>query len=271
MNDSLYHYIDPEFSHLQVNSYKLLLMVDDKSFSLTLLHRHKLMVWRKPAPLAELSQPGEVQEVLNFTYQEVIMGINTPFFTLVAESLFNESQVKDTARYLDVAPADTVFAQPLDAYNHVIFKTPETLMQAIKKFDVKQMVFGPSGWIQAIEANQPSADELYLNLNNGRVEIGYFNQGKLSLFNTFEFTHEDELAYYAVFVCQQLKLELKKLAIKLSGDIPAGEERYHHLLQDIFGTVSFNTLAVANVPEHLPQHQLLALTALSLCASLADV
>jgi hypothetical protein len=271
MNDLLYHYIDPAFNHLEVNSYKLLLWVGDKKFSLAVMHHNKLMVWRKPAPLAELTQAGEVQEVLNFKYHEVITGISSPYFTLVAQSLFNESQVKDIARYLDVAPTDTVYAQPLDAFNQVIFKASEALTQAIKSFDVTQAVFGPSGWIQAVEANQPSADELYLNVNDDRIEIAHFDKGRLNLFNTFEFTHEDELAYYAVFVCQQLKLDLRTIAVKLSGDIAAGDERYQHLLQDIFGAVSLNTLAVATLPEHLPQHQLLALTALSLCASLADV
>jgi hypothetical protein len=270
MNDSLYHYIDPEFSHQQVNNYKLLLMVNEASFSLAIMHRNKLMVWRKPAPLTELNQPGEVQEVLNFGYHEVITGINSPYFTLIAESLFNADQVKDVARYLDVAPADVVYAQPLDAFNHVVFKVPESLSQALNKFDVKQAVFGASGWIQAIEANQPSANEVYLNLHEGRVEIAHFDKGRLNLFNTFEFTHEEELAYYAVFVCQQLKLDLHTLDIKLSGDIAPGDERYQHLLQNIFGTVSLNTLAVTSIPERLPQHQLLALTALTLCASLAD-
>ncbi len=271
MNDSLYHYIDPDFSHLQVSSYKLLLWVGEQGFSLAIMHRNKLMVWRKPAPLAELTQPGEVQEVLNFNYHEVITGISSPYFTLVAQSLYNTGQVKDVARYLDVAPTDTVYAQPLDALNHVVFKVTETISQAINRFDATQAVFGPSGWIQAIEANQPSVDELYLNINGDRVEIAHFKKGRLNLFNTFEFTHEEELAYYAVFVCQQLKLDLRSLSVKLSGDIAPGDERYQHLLQDIFGSATLNTLAVANAPEHLPQHQLLALTALSLCASLADV
>lgn len=271
MNDSLYHYIDPDFSHLQVNNYKLLLWVGEKGFSLAIMYRNKLMVWRKPAPLAELTQPGEVQEVLNFKYQEVITGISSPYFTLVAQNLYNDGQVKDVARYLDVAPTDTVYAQPLDAFNHVIFKAPDALTQAIQQFNANQAVFGLSGWIQAIEANLPSTRELYLNINDGRVEIAHFTRGRLNLFNTFEFSHEEELAYYAVFVCQQLKLELRTMEVKLSGDIAPGDERYQHLLQDIFGSVSFNTLAVAQMPEHLPQHQLLALTALSLCASLADV
>ncbi|WP_345950731.1 DUF3822 family protein [Mucilaginibacter sp. PAMB04274] len=270
MNDTLYHYIDPGFSHTQVGNYTLLLLLNAQSFELAVMHGQKLMVWRKAAPLAEITQPGEVQEVLSFSFHDIITGINTPYFTLVPQTLFEKDQVTEVARYLDVQATDTVFAQVLDANNQVVFKTQEALTLAAGKFDLQKVTFGSAGWILAIEANMPSNYSLYVNLHATTFDIAYFRHGKLHLYNTFEFTHEDELAYYNAFVCQQLKLDMSLTTVILSGEIMAGDNRYHNILSNFFKTVELNTISVAELPASLPNHQLLALTSLSLCASLAD-
>jgi hypothetical protein len=270
MNDTLYHYIDPGFSHTQVGNYTLLLLLNPVNFSLAVMHKEKLMVWRKTAPLSELNMPGEVQEVLGFSYQEVVPGITSANFALVPQSLFETDNVADVARYLNVQPTDTVFAQPLDADNHIVFKANATLTKAAARFDSGKIVFGAGGWIKAIALHTPSNYNLYLNVNDGQLQIAHFRHSKLHLYNTFEISHEDELAYYTAFVCQQLKLDMALTTIVLSGDITNGNTGYHQILGDIFKTVELNDITVAEIPQGLPKHQLLPLTALQLCASLAD-
>jgi len=269
MNDTLYHYIDPGFSHTAVGNYTLLLLLDAANFQLAVMQDQKLLVWRKIAPLSEFTQPGsEVQEVLNFKYHEVITGICTPYFTLIPEELFEADNITEVARYLDVQVSDSVFAQPLDAHNQIIFKANQAINAAAARFDLQKVVFGASGWLQAIAANTPLAYHLYLNLHEGHFDLAYFKHGKLHLYNTFEYTHEDELAYYTVFACQQLKLDLPLLTLVLSGAVTPGNS--YVTLGGIFKAVEINTITVATIPQTLPVHQLLALTALPLCASLAD-
>jgi hypothetical protein len=271
MNDTLYHYIDPGFSHTAVGNYTLLLQLGPASYTLVIMHGRQLMVWRKTAPLSELTQPGsEVQEVLNFKYQDVVTGINTPYFTLVPEELFDTDNAAEAARYLDVNLADTVFAQPLDQHNQVVFKTNEALSIAAGRYDLQKVVFAASGWLQLIAGTQPSGYEIYLQVFDDRFDMAYYRQGKLHFYNTFEYTHEDELAYYTVFACQQLKLDMSLITIVLSGMVDANDERFTPMLNDIFKRVEINELTVATIPANLPAHQLLALTALPLCASLAD-
>lgn len=271
MNDTLYHYIDPGFSHMAVGNYTLLLLLDAAHFQLAVMQGQKLMVWRKTAPLHEFNQPGsEAQEVLNFKYGEVITGVCTPYFTVIPEELFSEDTATQAARYLDVQLTDSIFAQPLDTYNQVVFKINETLSTAAARFDLQKVVFGASGWLQAIAANTPSAYNLYLNLYESRFELAFFRHGKLHLYNTFEYTHEEELAYYTVFACQQLKLDLAMVNVILSGAVAPADRRYHNLLGSMFKSVELSTISIANIPDTLPAHQLLSLTALPLCASLAD-
>jgi len=270
MNDTLYHYIDPGFNHTQVSNYTLLLLLNPVSFSLAVMHGQKLMVWRKSALLSELNQPGEVQEVLGFAFKNVITGIRSAHFTLVPNELFDNNSVTDVARYLNVHTTDTVFAQPLNADNHIVFKINEAVTMAAARYDLPKALFGAAGWLQAIATNNPLASQLYVNLTDGICEVAYFKQGKLHLYNTFAFTHEDELAYYTIFVCQQLNLEVSTVTVILSGDVEPGDNRYHNLLGNFFNAVELNNIVVANIPETMPKHQLLALTALTQCASLAD-
>jgi len=271
MNDTIYHYIDPGFSHTAVGNYTLLLQLGLASYTLAVMQGQQLMVWRKTAPLSELTQAGsEVQEVLNFNYQDVITGISTPWFTLVPEHLFDTDNATEVARYLDVNLADTVFAQPLDQDNQVVFKTSAALSIAAGRFDLQKVVFAASGWLQVIAANNPSGYHIYLQVFEDHFDMAYFRQGKLYFYNTFEYTHEEELAYYTVFACQQLKLDISLITVILSGAVNINDERFTPILSYIFKGVDMNTLSVATIPANLPAHQLLALTALPLCASLAD-
>jgi len=271
MNDTLYHYIDPGFSHTAVGNYTLLLLLSPASYNLAIMQGQQLMVWRKTAPLSELTQPGsEVQEVLDFKYRDVLIGISSPWFTLIPDELFDTVTATEAARYLDVSIADSVFAQPLDEHNQVVFKANEELSTAAARYDLQKVVFAASGWIQTIAANSPSEHQVFLQVFDDRFDLAYFRQEKLHLYNTFEYTHEDELAYYTVFACQQLKLDLSLITVVLSGAVEANDQRFSPLLNDIFKAVEITPLRVATIPQTLPAHQLLALTALPLCASLAD-
>jgi len=270
MNDSLYHYIDPSFSHTEVGNYTLLLLLGPVKFSLAIMQGQKLMVWRHDAHLHELTRYDEVQEVLNFEYHNIITGVRSSHFTLIPEGIVEQDSIADVARFLDVQSTDTVFAQPLDADNQVVFKAAAIQTRGIQRYDTQRVVFGSAGWLHAIAGDHPSAYHLYINIYEGQFDVAYYRQGKLNLFNTFEFTHEDELAYYSAFVCQQLKLDMSTISVILSGNIFPGDNRYHDLLGDFFKTIELSSTVVAQFPDELPKHQLLALTALTLCASLAD-
>jgi hypothetical protein len=271
MDDTLYHYIDPGFSHLQVQNYTLLVLINPTQFSLAVVHQQKLMVWRKPGPLSELNQPGEVQEVLNFNYQKVISGVTSSEFTLVPETLFRKADVTAIARYLNVQSHDTVFTQTLDTDNHIVFKLNETATLAAARFDLSKTVFAPSGWIQAIAGSQPSGYNLYININENRFDLVYFRQGKLLLFNNFEYANADELAYYLLFAAEQLKLNPKDADVQVSGTVTLGDANLKRL-SGFFKSAGINPLQLLDTPESLPNKQeLLPLSALTICASLADV
>ncbi|QJD95028.1 DUF3822 family protein [Mucilaginibacter robiniae] len=269
MNDTLINYTDPVFNHEQTSACNLLLLIDAETFSLAITNQEKLLVWAQQCPLQELTQPNQLHALLTAPYHQVITGLCATGFTLIPEPLYDGHDVSAIARYLDVQPHETVLAQPLDHDNRVIFKTTENLMMAIARFDIQKALFAPSGWIQAIAGSNPSGYNLYININVNSFDLVYFRQGKVLLFNTYEITHEDELTYYTLFTVKQLKLDPGTLSVFLSG-MTEMDEQYFSRLSTFFSRVILSPINVLNIPQLLPAHQLLSLTALSLCASLVD-
>lgn len=269
MNDTLINYTDSTFNHEQTGTCTLLLLIDAEIFSLAIVNQEKLLVWIRQCPLQELTQPNQLNTFLTAPYRRVITGLSATGFMLLPEDLYDANEISPIARYLDVQPGETVLVQPLNDDNRIVFKTPESLLLNIARFDIQKAIFSASGWVQAIAGSNPSGYNLYININANSFDLVYFRQGKVLLFNTYEITHEDELVYYTLFAVKQLKLDAGTLTILLSGLVET-DDRYFSRLSTFFSKVVLNPLTVISVPQQVPSHQLLALTALSLCASLVD-
>src|SRR5581483_9733958 len=141
----------------------------------------------------ELSNKSSEDNLLLKSYGKCIIGVSGNGFTFVPLTVFNPEKVTDFARFLDVKTTEKVFSQPLDPDNQVIFKVNEDLVNAVSKnFDVKDIVFGPKGWVKAIANENPTDQNLYLNISGDQVDILNFKDGKLRFYNRFGFQNEDE-------------------------------------------------------------------------------
>jgi len=266
MSDPIYTYLHPGFNLKQVNSgYTLLLQVYAGSFSYAVVHGNQLMAWAQDCDLGLMDEPGE-HELLTYDYKNVVTGLTATGFTLVPNVLYNEGKVADIARYLDVKPDEKVFAQVLDDENHIIYKTAKSVADTAEIYGLQKTAFINKGWIEAIAKSGPTAHDLYLDIEKDRVSILYFEEGKVRFYNSFAFSNPDELAYYAAYVAQELELQPRRLSIIVSGDFNI-QDNNGIRLSEFFAVVEENYLEVVNTPPGVHPHQILALTALSLCVS----
>ncbi len=67
---------------------------------------------------------------------------------------------------------------------------------------------------------------VYINCNKSTIELLVVNNGKLQLFNVFEYHSKEDFIYYVLFVFEQLKLDVESTVIKLSGNIDKDDELY---------------------------------------------
>ena len=267
MIDQITSYRDPYLSLYQLNSnYTLLLQIYPATFSYAIVFEDKLQAWAKDCELLVLDDPGSEHELLNYEYKKVVAGLQSTGFTLVPNALYNENRIADFARFLDVKPNEKIFAQPLDADNHIIYKVDERVVETAAIYGLRKTVFINKGWINAIAGNNPSNETFYLNVDKEQVDILNFNNGKIRFYNSFSFANPDELVYYAALVAQQLQLQPKDINLVVSGDIEETDENASRL-SEFFASVERNYLNVLHFPLEVTANQLPALAALSLCVS----
>ncbi|MGN6179337.1 MAG: DUF3822 family protein, partial [Mucilaginibacter sp.] len=114
--------------------------------------------------------------------------------------------------------------------------------------------------------NNPQSYNLYLNFDKQQVEIVWFSNGKLRFYNIFNFHNPDELVYYTGMVAKELQLTQRTTNLVVSGDINQDDKNATRLAE-FFNGVDENELKLIELPAEIFPHQVLSLTALSLCVS----
>ena len=261
-----HHYRDPDFSAAQTADYILLVHIGITSFSYAVAGRNRLFLLEENISLNELNSPDKDHSLLFDVYKKRVIGLPQNGFTFVPISLFRPDHVANYARFLDVKGNEKVFSQPLDSENQVIYKLDERIAKIAEKFDVKNTVFSAKGWIDLIGSNNPSDHNLYLNIDTDKVEFLNYNDGKLRFYNSFEFKTPDELVYFSMVVIGELKIQPQNTSLILSGDISTDDENFSRLSQ-FFHNAELNNLKTIDLPWNIAAHNVLTLTALSLCGS----
>ncbi len=270
MSNTLYQYQHSEFNLNEAGSSVLLLQLAADHFSAAILKAGKLMVWLKDLPLSELLNPIELNGLFNLQYAQVVVGVASPKFTLWPSAVFEPAQAAAIARLLNVSADESVLHDQLNEQNLAVYTTPKQITEALTRYGWEnQAVFHPKGWIKAIGSDEPAAQTLYLNIDKNQVEVLYLNEGKIRLYNNFSFEHPDELAYYAVLAAQELALDSKTTHVKVSGSVLPGDANISRLAE-FFLSAGILNLKVIDLPANVPAASILALSALSLCASLAE-
>jgi hypothetical protein len=269
MSNHKTYYRDNDFRQEHSANYTLLVQIGPLTFSYAVIGHNRLLALELEHDLDELTEVTGENNLLFATYKQCIIGLPQAGFTFVPVSLFRPDRVADFARFLDVKANEKVFSQPLDIENQVIYKVDENIATAIAdKFDIKNTVFAAKGWILAMAANNPPNENLYVNIDNDKVELLNFKNDKLHFYNSFEFKNEDELVYFTSFVAEELQLQASNITLVLSGDVEAGDKNSNRLAE-FFNKVELNGLKAVQLPEQISYHEVLTLTALSLCGSSA--
>src|SRR5579862_3174519 len=169
MSNRKYQYLDADLNPQQAGSHTLLMQVGAESFSFAVTDGKKLLLLSDNLNPNELNNPNGGDDLLFRNYGKRVIGLNGTGFTLIPLSIFDPEKVADLARFLDVKPTEKVFSQPLDAENQVLFKVCNKIANKVAaNFDLKDVVFGPSGWIKAIANSEPADKSLYINISDSQ-------------------------------------------------------------------------------------------------------
>ncbi|OIQ28585.1 MAG: hypothetical protein BM564_09330 [Bacteroidetes bacterium MedPE-SWsnd-G2] len=88
-----------------------------------------------------------------------------------------------------------------------------------------------------LQSNYSSKEEkVVLNLSSGYFEMIALNEGKLQLYNSFEFDTKEDFIYYVLFTMEQLKMSPEQVEVVLSGEIDETSELYqiaYHYIRNV--------------------------------------
>lgn len=266
MSEQRHHFTDDGLNLNQANSYNLLLQINANSFSYAITNGNKLLSWVEDYPLDELKDPKSLRDVLTANYQQVIIGLASTGFTLLPKALFDQDNIADVARLLDVQDEEQIYFQPLDDVNVIIYKVEHPLTTNINDFDSPLVNHKANGWIKAIAKKQAANSDLFVNRADNTADFLNFKNGKLRFYNNFTFKNHEELAYFCAFVAQELQLDPQDITLIISGEVNSGDKSVT-FLKEFFKEVKINDIAPLQLPEKVDAHKILTLAALSLCAS----
>ncbi|MCX6267871.1 MAG: DUF3822 family protein, partial [Bacteroidetes bacterium] len=114
-----------------------------------------------------------------------------------------------------------------------VYTVPESIIHATREFfpDTK-VVHSSSLLIESVwinYKNRINSPHLFLHVREHLFDLMIFNGQQMSYFNTFPFQHPEEVAYYLIFVMEQLNFNPETISLVLLGKVDTGDELFELL------------------------------------------
>jgi hypothetical protein len=252
---------------------------DDIMGSYVLFRKHRFNHVHLIGDLIEkITEVFETDELINMQFHAVrFMGF-TQQTTLVPDAYFDRNKMRD---YLMFSHAGDIDQELF--YNHIsppgihnVFALPHDLVSKITShFKKIEFMNQTTPFLRHI-ANQKDAfnnPAVFVSLNRGFFDIACTGDGKLKLYNTFQYANDSDLLYYIVFVYNQLGFDTLKIPLYFSGEMSSKQSYYDLLYQYIPGTKYDEAVGIPSLAPGLRQlstTRFLNLLNLQMCGSLAE-
>lgn len=187
----------------------------------------------------ELTQLLENLDSLKKPFRQVRIALEYHKFTLIPQELFNEANQQELLSFnhpkeeSEICRHDSL--PKLKA--EIIYAIPSCIISELQAIFPEAEIVNASG--QMIENLLKSPPELavdgklYANVRGAWVELICMEKGKLRYINNFRYRTREDLAYYIIFVMEQLGLNPDTISLVLMGNIEQQSERFELLYRYI--------------------------------------
>lgn len=256
-----FHLIDETFD-ASGGVYHLSIAAEENAFSCAILDSHTN---KYVALLSELPSGS---------FKSVTCAVGCNKFTLVPAALFEEENMASLLGFNhEVKEDEEIHADDLrsiDARN--IFAVPRSTLDNIRtRFPNVRFLHSSTSFIEALflQHKNSSGKRVFANFHRGYFEMVILDGKELLFSNAFQYKAPEDIAYYILFVYEQLNLNPETTDLVLSGALEKAAKG-HALLYTYIRNVKF-----ASLPEGfkysykfdgLPAHTFFSLFTLHLCA-----
>lgn len=210
-------------------------------------------------------------ESLKIKYKSISLGLYDSVFTLVPAALYEDSKKSDILRInfpeIQTNAAETAvdFLPEPDIY--AIYPGNESIKKIFTEYYGKiRMGHFISPLIESLFISNKHKQEVNVYLHffqknsygsSSRFEIIIFKEGRLLFFNSFIFQEKEDIAYYTLFVLEQLQLVPSNTGLTILGNIQRTDEMIS-LLKNYVKGIEFGTrpgnFNVSPAFDELPVH-----------------
>ncbi len=192
-----------------------------------------------------LKQVFNTEPILSQSFTKVCVIHDNELSTLVPTPLFDEDNLADYLKF-----NSKILKSDFIAYDNIVLN--DCVNVYVPYINVNNFIYEQFGEftfkhvstilieeILNIEKNA-STPKVYLNINKNHFEMVVTSNGKLILYNTFEYTTKEDFIYYVLFTVEQLKLNPETLELVFIGDVQSDDDLYKTAYKYI-RNVSFGT------------------------------
>ncbi len=158
-------------------------------------------------------------------FPSVIVGIETPFHTLVPDSLYDSDQGRNYLGFNFELPDNMVYAADtlpeIGAQN--IYALHTTVLEAIKSCLPGSLVVHSASAILRAFAQREGRDgnglHFHIHQRGELADMALFADGRLRFFNTFPVSGKEDLLYFILYIIEQEGLSPEETTLQVSGQM----------------------------------------------------
>jgi hypothetical protein len=231
--------VDESFDISKSNSCHLSILINEKSMTCAALdtQTNKYLV---------LNSQKDALEKLGSNFKSVTCAVAHNKFALVPAALFDEDKKESLLRFNHPVEANEKIHSDvlhnLDARN--LFTISRELESSVRKqFPNAHFLHNATAFIEGLllQHKNNKGKKVFANFHSSYFEIVILEGRELLFSNAFRYKTPEDLAYYILFVYEQLHLNTEEVELVLSGEIEKTAQE-HTLLYNYIRHVKFASL-----------------------------
>lgn len=181
--------------------------------------------------LERLMHYFDTREYLQTEFDDILVIHENDLSTLVPKPLFNEDYLADYLKFNSkILKSDYLNFDILNNNESVNVYVPYVninnfIYDAFGEFTFKHFSTILIDEVLKIE-NNSSSNKVYAHISTEHFEIVAVENGKLKLYNTFEYNNAEDFIYYILFTLEQLNYDPEKIDVVLIGNISKDDSLY---------------------------------------------
>lgn len=176
----------------------------------------------------------EEHSELTQTFDRVLVLFQNELSSLVPEKYFEEENASDYLKFSSkIITTDFISYDKIKANQSINVFVPYVninnhLFEVYGEFDY---MHASTIFLENIlkEVDPTDGDMMYINVARLHFEMAVVTNGKLQLYNTYDYFTKEDFIYFVLFSIEQLKLNPETLIVKLSGDVVKDDVLYQLL------------------------------------------